>query len=263
MTRIEKMDYLISRLIEENPRFKSTPILKEESEKWELLRSLMNVRHPGSIDDSFLRVQDELLTELISEKGITDASKLPVQSENERLCLWQGDITTLKIDAIVNAANNAMLGCFQPCHNCIDNAIHTYAGVQLRNECFRLMQAQGHDEPTGWAKITEGYNLPVKHVLHTVGPIISGEAVSKEDERMLESCYSSCLKLAVENQLESIVFCCISTGVFRFPKKKAASIAVNTVNNFIAENEQIKRVIFNVFTDEDKALYQEILGINV
>lgn len=260
MNRTEKMDFLIHELGKEKQRYADMSIPSEESEKWQLLRSLMNIRQPGPAGEEFLRVQDELLSELTQEKGIVDVDSLPTVPGDPKLALWQGDITTLNADAIVNAANSAMLGCFQPCHGCIDNAIHTYAGIQLRNECDELMKRQGHEEPTGDAKITAGYNLPCKYVLHTVGPIISGLIVTKEDDRLLESCYRSCLSLAAEHGVQSIAFCCISTGVFRFPKERAAKIAVRTVRDYLASDTRIKKVVFNVFTEEDRAIYQRILG---
>ena len=186
-------------------------------------------------------------------------SATPIPAEGERLVLWQGDITTLKCDAIVNAANRQMLGCFSPCHGCIDNIIHTMAGVQLRLACNDLIQSQEYEEPTGQAKITPGFNLPARFVLHTVGPIIEDE-VTEEDERMLASCYRSCLKLAAENDCESIAFCCISTGVFRFPADLAAKIAVQTVKDFLKKENSIRRVIFNVFKDSDLKIYQSLLS---
>lgn len=190
-------------------------------------------------------------------KGITDLADLtPVQ---EGLYLWQGDITTLKCDAIVNAANSQMLGCFVPCHGCIDNAIHTYAGVQLRLACAELMRTQNHEEPTGRAKITPAYNLPCQYVLHTVGPIIRGR-LTKREEELLASCYCSCLELAGKNGVRSIAFCCISTGEFRFPNERAAEIAVETVKAYRQETQSGIEVIFNVFKQMDYEIYRNLLG---
>ncbi len=173
--------------------------------------------------------------------------------------MWRGDITTLQCDAIVNAANSGMTGCYQPCHNCIDNCIHTYAGVQLRNACNELMEQQGHAEPTGQAKITPAYNLPSRFVLHTVGPIVQGR-LTDEHCRLLASCYRACLELAEQNHVQSIAFCCISTGVFMFPNEKAAEIAVETVQTYReAIGSQID-VIFNVFQEFDEVVYRSLLA---
>lgn len=179
-------------------------------------------------------------------------------SSDERLFIWQGDITTLKCDAIVNACNSQMLGCFAPLHSCIDNFIHTYAGIELRMEMNEIMTKQGHEEETGKAKITSGYNLPAKYILHTVGPIIEWE-VTKEDEKLLASCYKECLKLAADTGVESIAFCCLSTGVFRFPQQRAAEIATATVKEFLEKDNRIKKVIFNVFKDTDLQIYKKLL----
>lgn len=224
------------------------------------LRSLMNVRLPKPISGEFLKIQDEYLTERNRERGITDLKDLkPVESDT-RLYIWQGDITTLKCDAIVNACNAQMLGCFSPMHACIDNFIHTYAGVELRLEMNDIMMKQGHEEETGRAKITSGYNLPAKYILHTVGPIIQW-SVTKEDEALLTSCYRECLKLAADQGVESIAFCCISTGVFRFPQQRAAEIAVATVKEFMKKDDNVKKVVFNVFKEEDLRIYKDLLKI--
>ncbi len=253
MTQTERRKYLIKFLLSEKQE--KTEIPQDEYSQKRLLRSLFNVRMPRAVSDEFLQIQDEYLQEENRRKGITDIADLvPVQKD---IYIWQGDITTLKCDAIVNAANSQMLGCFNPCHGCIDNAIHTYAGVQLRNTCYELMKAQGYDEPTGQAKITPAYNLPCKYVIHTVGPIVSGY-LTEEDCELLKSCYLSCLNEAVKNNLKSIAFCCISTGVFGFPKKEAAEIAVNTVKEYQKEHEI--EVIFNVFKDSDKQIYRELLS---
>ena len=220
-------------------------------------RALLNVRPPIAASEEFLRLQDEYLRETLRLKGITDIADLsPVKPD---IYLWQGDITTLRCDGIVNAANSQMLGCFSPNHGCIDNAIHTFAGVQLRQECAEIMKAQGHDEPVGGAKITRAYNLPCKYVLHTVGPIVYG-ALTAEHERLLESCYRSCLALADERRLESIAFCCISTGEFHFPNECAAEIAVRTVRGYKRQRASEIKVVFNVFKTQDYKIYSKLLG---
>ena len=259
MNQQERCLWLIRALLEEMPQYRDTPIPALPDHRWRLLRSLMNVRPPMPATKEFLRVQDAYLRQMTAEKGIVDASLLPPTAKDERLILWQGDITTLQCDAIVNAANSHMLGCFSPCHGCIDNIIHTMAGVQLRLACHEIMQKQGYEEPTGHAKITPGFNLPTKYVLHTVGPIIDDE-VTDEDEALLASCYRSCLDLAAQNRLRSIAFCCISTGVFRFPPERAAEIAIRTVKEYLRQDATIQRVIFNVFKDSDLAIYQEKLA---
>ncbi len=254
MNQQEKRTYLINYLLSE--RGERVAIPKDEGEQRRFLRSLMNVRPPKGADSAFLRVQDEYLQTELLQKGITDADDLePVQSG---IYLWQGDITTLKCDGIVNAANSQLLGCFCPCHGCVDNAIHTFSGVQLRRECAEIMQKQNHDEPTGSAKITKAYNLPCKYILHTVGPIVYG-GVTKNDKKMLESCYLSCLALAEQNGLESLAFCCISTGEFHFPNELAAQIAVETVRGFKARTGSNIKIIFNVFKDADYEIYSRLL----
>ena len=259
MNQQERCLWLIRALLEEMPQYRDTPIPALSEHRWRLLRSLMNVRPPMPATEEFLQIQDEYLKQMIVEKGIVDAETLPACPKDERLILWQGDITTLQCDTIVNAANSQMLGCFSPCHGCIDNIIHTMAGVQLRLACQEIMQAQGHEEPTGRAKITPGFNLPAKYVLHTVGPIVDGE-VTAEDEALLASCYRSCLELAAQNGLRSVAFCCISTGVFRFPPERAAEIAIQTIKEYLRQNDAIQHVIFNVFKDSDLAIYQRLLA---
>ena len=241
------------------PQYQDIRIPVTEEEQWNLLRSLFNVRPPYPASQEFLKVQDEYLSELVRSRGIVDAESLPASELDPRITLWQGDITTLRCDAIVNAANSALLGCWQPCHSCIDNMIHSLSGVQLRIKCNEIMQAQGHEEETGTAKITPAYNLPCKYVLHTVGPIISGP-LRKEDCDLLAGCYQSCLELAAGNNVRSVAFCSISTGVFHFPQQRAAEIAVETVRQFLETDSSIDRVIFNVFTDRDLAIYQKLLG---
>ena len=257
MDHAEKRKYLINWLLDENGEYKGMEIPEEETEQKRLLRGLMNVRMPGNASEDFLKVQDEYLKEALAERGVVDIAELPEIEPG--IILWQGDITRLKCDAITAAANEGCTGCYSPNHNCIDNVIHTYAGIQLRKKCGDLMRIQGHPEPTGRAKITPAYNLPSKYVLHTVGPIVQGR-LTKEHERLLASCYKSCMEMAAENHLESIAFCCISTGVFMFPNKRAAEIAVETVREFLKKDTSIKKVIFNVFKDEDLRIYQQLLG---
>ena len=253
MKQVERQTFLIQRLLDEQPRYKGMQIPQDTAEQKRLLRSLMNVRMPKSIGEDFLTVQDEYLQEETAAKGVTDIADLSPISDG--IYLWQGDITTLRCDAIVNAANSGMTGCYAPCHGCIDNAIHTYAGVQLRLECARQMKLQGHEEETGRAKITPAYNLPCKFVLHTVGPIVETRVIP-DDERLLASCYRSCLELAEQNGVKSIAFCCISTGEFHFPNDLAAEIAVDTVKKYRGNME----VIFNVFKDVDYEIYRNLLG---
>ncbi len=257
MTQTERRLFLIKELLHEQPKYQNIAIPVHTQEQKNLLRSLFNIRMPQHISEEFLKVQDEYLKMEIAQKGITDFADLtPVQKD---IYIWQGDITTLKSDAIVNAANSQMLGCFCPCHSCIDNAIHTYAGVQLRADCAEMMRKQGQEEPTGKAKITLAYNLPCKYVLHTVGPIIQGKLTKKEEE-LLASCYLSCLKLAEENDVKSIAFCCISTGEFHFPNKRAAEIAIEAVKAYKKQTQSKIEVIFNVFKQIDYEIYQELLG---
>ena len=255
----ERRIWLIRELQREMPQYQDIRIPVTEEEQWNLLRSLFNVRPPYPASQEFLKVQDEYLSELVRSRGIVDAESLPASELDPRITLWQGDITTLRCDAIVNAANSALLGCWQPCHSCIDNMIHSLSGVQLRIKCNEIIQEQGHEEETGTAKITPAYNLPCKYVLHTVGPIISGP-LRKEDCDLLAGCYQSCLELAAGNNVRSVAFCCISTGVFHFPQQRAAEIAVETVRQFLETDSSIDWVIFNAFTDRDLAIYQKLLG---
>lgn len=257
MTQSEKLEFLINYLLRE--RGISQPLPSNEDERFRLFRALVNTREPIAASAEFLSVQDEYLSAYIAEQGITHAGELPRCPADNRISVWQGDITLLDADAIVNAANSAMLGCWVPNHACIDNCIHTFAGVQLRLDCSEIMTAQGHEEPTGMAKITPAYSLPSRYVLHTVGPIISS-SVSANDRELLASSYRSCFELAEEKGLESIAYCCISTGVFRFPNDLAAEIAVNTVRECLDRAKSVKHVIFNVFKDVDKMLYENILG---
>ena len=256
MNQEERRRYLIEELLRERPSCRRQEIPADADRQKVLLRGLMNVRHPAAISREFLEVQDAYLQEELAAKKITRLSELPPVREG--IYLWRGDITTLECGAIVNAANSGMTGCYQPCHNCIDNCIHTYAGVQLRLKCAEIMAEQGYAEPTGQAKITPAYNLPCEYVIHTVGPIVQGK-LAQEHCALLESCYRSCLKLADENGVESIAFCCISTGVFMFPNDKAAEIAVDTVRKYKTETGSKIEVVFNVFKEQDERIYRELL----
>lgn len=259
MNQSERRLFLIQSLLKENPEYRDMGIPADTNSQRQLLRGLLNIREPRRIGTDFLQIQDEYLQEETAAKGITDAADLaPLQPG---LYLWQGDITTLKCDAIVNAANSGMTGCYCPNHGCIDNAIHTYAGVQLRLACAEIMDRQGHPEPTGQAKITPAFDLPCRYVLHTVGPIVSGR-VTAQNKELLTSCYRSCLEMAAEKGLESVAFCCISTGEFHFPNEQAAEIAVQTVKAFLKKQTSVKKVIFNVFKDMDKKIYERLLRID-
>lgn len=256
MNQNERRLFLIRSLLNERLEYRDWRIPQDVSDQKLLLRGLLNVRPAQVCNPEFLRVQDAYLRQATAEKGITDCSALsPVQPG---LYLWQGDITTLKCDAIVNAANSGMTGCYAPNHRCIDNAIHTFAGVQLRLACAEIMERQGCPEPTGQAKITPAFNLPCRYILHTVGPIVD-ESPTERDCAQLESCYRACLTLAPENHLESIAFCCISTGEFHFPNEQAAQIAVQTVKTFLNQKSSVKKVIFNVFKDLDREIYARLL----
>lgn len=259
MTQQERREYLIQYLLKEEIRYEGQKIPANKQGQEKLLRSLMNVRLPRPVSEEFLEIQDAYLLERNAERGITDVDELEPSASDARLFIWQGDITTLKCDAIVNACNSQMLGCFSPMHACIDNFIHTYAGIQLRLKMQEIMTKQGHEEETGKAKITSGYNLPAKYILHTVGPIIQWE-VTKKDEELLASCYRECLKLAADTGAESIAFCCLSTGVFRFPQQRAAEIATATVKEYLEKDDRIRKVIFNVFKDEDLRIYRNLIS---
>ena len=259
MTQRERRIFLIRYLLDETDVYHGMPIPRKESEQRIMLRGLMNIRPANPVSEEFLSVQDEYLRNEIAARGITDIDSLtPVTQDN--LYLWRGDITTLRVGAIVNAANSGMTGCWQSNHACIDNCIHTFAGVQLRHECDEIMRQQGYEEPTGQAKITGAYNLPSDYVIHTVGPIISGELTRQHCE-LLASCYRSCLDIAQANNIKSIAFCCISTGVFHFPNERAAEIAVDTVRMWLAEHNYDIKVVFNVFTDTDLHIYESVLGV--
>ena len=262
MEHTEQRQWMIRQLLSEEEAYRGWSVPEDEQEQKNLLRALMNVRPPRRISPAFLRVQDEYLTEESLRAGITDVRSLTPCGPDDRLFIWQGDITALRADAIVNAANSGMTGCYQPLHGCIDNCIHSRAGIQLRLICHDIMQRQGHEEPTGQAKITPAYNLPCKYVIHTVGPIVEG-SLTKEHERLLASCYRSCLELAEQNGCESIAFCCISTGVFMFPNRRAAEIAVETVRKYYEETGSRMKTVFNVFKETDLRIYQSILESEV
>lgn len=258
MTHEQKRIWLINELLMEDSYYNGYGIPSQEQEQKDLLRALMNVRPPKPISQQFLQVQDEYLSEEVKKNGITESADLSATGFDRRISLWRGDITTLKVDGIVNAANSGMTGCYRPLHNCIDNIIHSKAGIQLRLKCHEIMQKQGFEEPTGSAKITPAYNLPCKYVLHTVGPIVQGN-LTDSHRKQLKSCYTSCLELAETSGLQSIAFCNISTGVFMFPKREAAEIAIATVSEFLDGHDGIKKVIFNVFDIENYDIYRSLL----
>lgn len=259
MNQKERREYLIRELLKEFPQYRKLNMPEQEGEQKQLLRSLMNVRPPRPASREFLDIQDAYLREDVIRRGVTDSEALLPVPGDPRIVLWRGDITTLKVDAIVNAANSALRGCFVPCHSCIDNMIHSVSGIQLRLICDKIMNEQGYDEPTGRAKLTPAYNLPSEYVLHTVGPIVSGR-LTDQHCRQLADCYKSCLELAADSGLKSIAFCCISTGEFHFPQKKAAEIAVQTVKDYLNSDTRIEKVIFNVFKQEDYDIYRELIG---
>jgi O-acetyl-ADP-ribose deacetylase (regulator of RNase III) len=254
MNHTEKRLYLIRELLHENPQYSSIEIPTGPQQQQLLLRALMNVRMPHAISPDFKSVQDAYLQEDAQTKGVVSSNEFP-----DGISIWQGDITRLGTDAIVNAANEGLTGCYIPNHSCIDNAIHTFAGIELRNECADIMKKQGHPEETGLAKITDAYNLPSQYVIHTVGPMVNGDVPTELEKQQLQSSYLNSLQLAAQNEIESIAFPCISTGVFHFPNQLAAQIAVATVKSFLQKKTSVKKVIFNVFKDEDKAIYEQLL----
>ena len=268
MKKEQLADEIIKFLISENKLLKDTKIPTYYNDKRNLLRALMNIRPPDPISEEIIIAENELLKSELSEKEIVDPYDLPTVAEKfntidipfgDKIVLWKGDITVLGADAIVNAANSKLLGCFSPLHSCIDNAIHSAAGILLRLECNEIMKNQGHDEPTGYAKMTKAYNLPSKYILHTVGPIIYNK-VEQEDCKLLEACYVSCLNKASEvGDIETLAFCCISTGEFRFPKKLACNIAYKTVCQWLDNHPgHFERIVFNVFTEEDYDEYSRL-----
>lgn len=262
-TQEQRLDYLVEEFKRDSGEYKELPTPADQEGKRRILRSLMNIRMPKQLPDEVLEVQDEYLSGRAEEKGIVQLSDIPVMRDG--LSIWQGDITRLAVDAIVNAANSQMLGCFVPMHTCIDNCIHTFAGVQLRAECNRQMNklriryGRNYEQPTAVPMLTDAYNLPAKKVIHIVGPIVQHN-LTQELEKDLADCYRNTLDMCMENGLKSVAFCCISTGVFHFPNKRAAEIAVRTVTKWLSEHDgQMERVIFNVFKDEDRKYYEEII----
>ena len=259
MTQQERLRYLVEGLVAEyNEKYNEhidIPVIEEE--QFTLFRSLCNIRPAGGMSLEWMKIESEYLNILAHEKGIVTISDM--KEREPQIYLWQGDITRLSVDAIVNAANNKLLGCFSPNHKCIDNEIHTFAGIELRMECARTTEYMDMPEKTGVARMTYGYNLPAKHVIHTVGPIIY-EAVTDNERRELASCYRSCLQLANAYNLHSIAFCCISTGEFRFPNEEAARIAVHTVRTYLKETNSKIKVVFNVFKDIDYDIYNKLLS---
>ena len=273
MTQDQRLDYLVEEFKADSVEYKDLQTPDDWMGKQRLLRSLMNIRMPRPMAPETLLIQDEYLQERAEERGTVRLDEIPPIAEDlnskrpfaEALSLWQGDITCLAVDAIVNAANSQMLGCFQPCHGCIDNCIHTYAGIQLRAECHQQMQAlrsrygRNYEQPTAVPMLTDGYNLPAKKVIHIVGPIVY-DTLSRELENDLADCYRNTLDLCLESGLRSVAFCSISTGVFRFPKERASEIAVQTVTEWLAEHPgKMDRVIFNVFSDRDRCIYEQNL----
>lgn len=268
----ERLDYLVKEFKADSDQYKELQTPADTEGKRRILRSLMNVRMPKEMDQSVLSVQDDYLSERALEKGIVSLPDIPTVAEQgsnssfaDKISIWQGDITRLAADAIVNAANSQMLGCFIPMHTCIDNCIHTFAGVQLRAECDRQMKelrkkyGRDYEQPTAVPMLTDAYNLPAKKIVHIVGPIVSYKLTTAL-EKDLADCYRNTLDLCEQNGLRSVAFCCISTGVFRFPNKRAAEIAVQTVTDWMSVHPgAVERVIFNVFKDEDKEYYEQLL----
>ncbi|MEX2804932.1 protein-ADP-ribose hydrolase [Streptococcus sp. H31] len=256
MKQTEKCLFLIHYLLKENRAYSDIEIPDSSEAQKTLLRALLNVRPPQAVSDEFLAVEDSYLQTELLQKGVIAVDDLsPLQPQ---LYLWRGDITRFKADAIVNAANSQMLGCFLPNHSCIDNAIHTFAGIRLRQTCNRLMVEQGHLERTGQAKITPAYNLPSQYIIHTVGPIVNQKLTNRNREA-LRSCYQSCLSMAEQHHLNSLVFCCISTGEFLFPAEEAAQIAVTAVKHFLQKTGSSIKVVFNVFKEKDEKIYGKLL----
>lgn len=263
MTQVERLNYLIAHFKAESDDYEALHLPDHIEEKRRILRSMMNVRPPQALSEEALKIQDDYLKERNQEKGIVHLSEIPITCE--KLSIWQGDITRLAVDAIVNAANSQMLGCFVPMHLCIDNSIHTFSGVQLRLDCHERMEAlrkkhgKAYVQPTAIPMLTDGYNLPAKKIIHIVGPIVYSTLTPMLEEQ-LASCYQNTLNLCMENGLKSVAFCCISTGVFHFPNQRAAEIATATVSTWLKQHPNVmERIIFNVFKDEDRVIYEKIL----
>ena len=263
MTQNQRLDYLLEKFKEDSGRYRNLQVGESLDDKRTALRSLMNIRMPSPMSEEILKVQDEYLSARIMEKGIVALDDIPANAD--KISVWQGDITLLAVDAIVNAANSQMLGCFVPMHTCIDNCIHTFAGIQLRNECNQKMNelrskyGASYEQSTSVPLLTDGYNLPAKKVIHVVGPIVSG-SLTAEHEKSLAACYTNVLDMCLENRLRSVAFCCISTGVFHFPNQRAAEIATGTVKSWLsAHQDAMDRVVFNVFKDTDRRLYEQLL----
>jgi O-acetyl-ADP-ribose deacetylase (regulator of RNase III) len=268
MNQDERLTGLLETFREESGDYQDLPMPSGTEERRALLRSLMNVRMPRELPEETQRMQDEYLQERAEEKGVVTLEDIPTQAgrpHGSKLSIWQGDITRLRVGAVVNAANSQMLGCFVPMHTCIDNCIHTFAGVQLRTACDRYMKKRKkqygpcYEEPTGEAVLTPAYNLPADYVIHTVGPIVEGR-LRERHRQDLKKCYRSILECCLTNDIRSVAFCCISTGVFHFPNEEAAEIAVNTVMECLDAHEaDFDRIIFNVFKDFDRDIYQGLL----
>ena len=272
-TQEDRLDYLLEEFKKDSLWYKDLEVGEDYQEKRRALRSLMNIRMPGAMDPEVLEVQDDFLRKEAVEKGIVTLEEIPTAVRQygsrrpfgDKISVWQGDITRLQVGAIVNAANSQMLGCFHPCHGCIDNAIHSAAGIELREACSQYMEhrkvqyGKDYEEPTGRAVLTEGYNLPAEYVIHTVGPIVYGSLTEKLKED-LRNCYKNILKCCVEHGIRSVAFCCISTGEFHFPNDEAARIAVAEVRKYLEKHqEDFDRVIFNVFKDVDRELYEDLV----
>jgi len=264
ITQEQRLDFLVEEFKADSDEYKNLETPKDTEGKRRILRSLMNIRMPKKMSADVITVQDEYLRERASDKGVVNLSEIPVIRDG--ISIWQGDITRLAVDAIVNAANSQMLGCFVPMHTCIDNCIHTFAGIQLREECNKQMDelrtryGRDYEQPTAVPMLTDAYNLPAKKVIHIVGPIVQYK-LTPALEKDLADCYRNTLDMCLENGLKSVAFCCISTGVFHFPNRRAAEIAVKTVSDWMDEHPgQMERVIFNVFKDEDKDIYERLLS---
>lgn len=259
----DKLDYLLKKFIADSDNYKNIEIPNNITDKKRILRSLMNIRMPKKLSEEVLKVQDEYLSTCAKEKGIVKLVISPCQID--KLSLIIGISTRLEVNAIVNAANSQMLGCFLPMHTCIDNQIHTFAGVQLREECYnqmnKLREKYGSEyvQATAIPMITDAYNLPAKKVIHIVGPIVAN-GLNSELEKNLEDCYINTLNICLENDIKSLAFCCISTGEFHFPNKRAAEIAIKAVSEWsLRHPNSMERIIFNVFKDEDRRYYEELL----